>query len=81
MPKIVNKAKKVSKPKIFDKSEIVSSKKYDEYKNRVIRQLKKLFDSKKKNQMDHDDEEYKGIRDLEYLMEEISENDEDYYKT
>ena len=31
--------------------------------------------------MDHDDEEYKGIRDLEYLMEEISENDEDYYKT
>ena len=79
MPKIVNKAKKVNKPKIVDKSEIVSNKKY-KYKNRGIRQLKKLFDSKKKNYMDHDDEEHKGIRDLEYLMEEIREDNEDYYK-
>ena len=30
--------------------------------------------------MDYDDEEYRGIRDLEYLMEEISEDNEDYYK-
>ena len=80
MSKLVNKVKKVSKPKIVDKSEIVSNKKYDEYKNRVIRQLKKFFDSKKNNYMDYDDEEYKGIRNLEYLMEEISENGEDYYK-
>ena len=29
---------------------------------------------------DDDDEEYKGISDLEYLVEEIHENDEDYYK-
>ena len=29
---------------------------------------------------DDDDEEYKGISDLEYLLEEIHENDEDYYK-
>ena len=79
MPKIVNKAKKVNKPKIVDKSEMVSNKKY-KYKNRGIRQLKKLFDSKKKNYMDYDDEEHKGIRDLEYLMEEISEDNEDYYK-
>ena len=80
MLKLVNEVKKVSKPKIADKSEIVSNKKYDEYKNRVIRKLKKFFDSKKKNYMDYDDEEYKEIRDLEYLMEEISEDGEDYYK-
>ena len=30
--------------------------------------------------MDYDDEEYRGIRDLEYLMEEISDDNEDYYK-
>ena len=56
MPKIVAKPKKVSKPKIVDKSEIVikhvdTKKKcqnYDEYKNPVIRQLKHLFDSKRK---------------------------------
>ena len=51
LPKIVTKPKKVSKPKIVDKSEIVIEKKYqnyDEYKSRVIRQLKHLFDSKKK---------------------------------
>ena len=53
--KIATKPKKVSKPKIVDKSEIVTQKKhqnYDEYKNRVIKQLKKhlkkLFDAKKK---------------------------------
>ena len=80
MPKIVNKAKKVSKPKIVDKSEIVSNKKYDKYKNRIIKQLKKFIDSKKKNYMDYDDEEYRGIRDSEYLMEEINEDNEDYFK-
>ena len=79
-PKIVTKPKKVNKPKIIDKSEVVSKTKYDEYKKRVIRQLKKLFDSKKKNYMDYDDEEYRGIRDSEYLLGEISEDDDDYYK-
>ena len=78
--KIVTKPKKVNKPKIIDKSEVVSKTKYDEYKKRVIRQLKKLFDSKKKNYMDYDDEEYRGIRDLEYLLGEISEDDDDDYK-
>ena len=42
--KIATKPKKVSKPKIVDKSEIVTKKKhqnYDEYKKRVIKQLKK----------------------------------------
>ena len=53
---------------------------YDEYKNRVIKQLKHLFDSKKKEYIDYDDEEYKRIRDLEYLLEEVSENDEVYYR-
>ena len=50
MPKIVTKPNKVSKPKIVDKLEIVKKnyQNYDEYKNRVIRQLKHLFDSKKK---------------------------------
>ena len=47
-PEIVSKLKKASKPKIVDKSEIVIEKKYDEYKKRVIKQLKKLFDTKKK---------------------------------
>ena len=53
--KIATKPKKVSKPKIVGKSEIVAPKKhqnYDEYKNHVIKQLKKhlkkLFDAKKK---------------------------------
>ena len=48
MPKIVTKPNKVSKPKIVDKLEIVKKnyQNYDEYKNRVIRQLKHLFDSK-----------------------------------
>ena len=52
--KIATKPKKVSKPKIVDKPKIVVEKNpnYDEYKNRVIKQLKKhfkkLFDAKKK---------------------------------
>ena len=29
---------------------------------------------------DEEEEEYKGIKDFEYLLEEINENDEDYYK-
>ena len=48
MPKIVSKLKKASKPKIVGKSEIVIEKKWNEYKKRVIKRLKKLFDSKKK---------------------------------
>ena len=42
--KIASKVKQVGKPKIVDKSEIVVKKKYpnyDEYKNRVIKHLKK----------------------------------------
>ena len=37
---------------------------------------------KKSGYLDDDDEEeeYKGISDLKYLLEEINENDEDYYK-
>ena len=68
IPKLVTKPKKVSKPKIIGKSEIVieKNKNYDEYENCVIRQLKHLFDSKKSKHIDYDDEEYKGIRDLEY---------------
>ena len=52
--KIATKPKKVSKPKIVDKPKIVVEKNpnYDEYKNCVIKQLKKhlkkLFDAKKK---------------------------------
>ena len=30
--------------------------------------------------MDYDDEEYRGIRDLEHLFGEVNEDDEDYYK-
>ena len=40
--------------------------------------FKKLFDVKKSKYLDDDDVEYKGIRDLEHLFEEINEND--YYK-
>ena len=65
MPKIVTK---VTKPKIVDRPEIVN-KKYEEYKKRVTKQLKKLFDIKKSGYLDDDDKEYKGIRDLEYLLE------------
>ena len=39
-----------------------------------------MFDLKKSGYLDDDDEECKGIKDLEYLLEEIKENDEDYYK-
>ena len=41
MPKIAIKPKNVSKPKIVEKLEIVKKnhRNYDEYKNRVIRQL------------------------------------------
>ena len=39
-----------------------------------------MFDSKKKKYIDYDDEEYKGIRDLEYLLEEVSKDNEGYYK-
>ena len=38
-----------------------------------------MFDTKSWY-LDDDDKEYKGIRDLEYMFEEVSENDEDYYK-
>ena len=75
-PKIASKPKIVSKPKTF----VEKNQNYDKYKNWVIRQLKHLFDSKKKEYIDYDEEEYRGIRDLEYLMEEVNENDEDYYK-
>ena len=76
---IATKPKIATKPEIVDRPEIVN-KKYEEYKKRVIKQLKKLFDTKKSGYLDDDDEKYKGIRDLEYMFEEVSENDEDYYK-
>ena len=83
MAKIVTKPKKVIKPNIFDKSKIVkkNDQNYDEYKNRIIRQVKHLFDSKKKKYIDYDDEEYRGMRDLKYLLEEVNEDDDDYYKS
>ena len=79
-PKIaIEKPKVVTASKIATKPKIVIEKKpnYDELKNRVMKQLKKhlkkLSDAKKR----YLDEEYKGIRDLEHLFEEINENDED----
>ena len=82
-PKVVTSSKKVkSKPKIVNQSEIVTEKKYpnyNEYKNRVIKQLKRRFNTKKSGCLDDDDEEHKGIRDLEYLLEDVNENEEDYY--
>ena len=83
MAKIVTKPKKVIKPKIFDKSKIVkkNDQNYDDYKNRIIRQVKHLFDSKKKKYIDYDDEEYRGMRDLKYLLEEVNEDDDYYYKS
>ena len=82
--------KKVSKPKKVDKAEIFIDKypNYGEFKNRVIKQLKKYFkklrDAKKSKYLDDDDVEYKGISDLELLFEEIDENEEidknNYYK-
>ena len=82
-PKIATKLKKVSKPKIIDKSEIVNEQK-NEQKKRAIKQLKKqlkkLFDTEKSEYLNDDDKEYKGTRDLKYVFEEVSENDDDYYK-
>ena len=47
----------------------------------MIKQLKHLFDTKNSGYLDDDDdEESKGIRDLEYLLEDVGEEDEDYYK-
>ena len=90
-PKIATKPKITTKPKIVDKPEIATKpkiatkrknvyKNYDKYKNRVIKQLKHEFGTKKSGYIDDDDKEYKGIRDLEYMFEGVSENDEDYYK-
>ena len=65
-----------SKLKKVSKSEIVNEKKYPnygEYKNRVIKQLKHWFDSKKSGYL-HDDEEYKGIRDEDYYKPERVKN-------
>ena len=40
-----------------------------------------MFDTKSGYLDDDDDnKEYKGKRDLEYMFEEVSENDKDYYK-
>ena len=39
-----------------------------------------MFDSKKNEYIDYDDEECRGIRDLECLLEDVNEEDEDYYK-
>ena len=65
-PQIVTSSKEVDKPKIV----IEKNPNYDELKNRVIKQLKKhlkkLSDAKKSRYLD---EEYEGIRDLEYLFE------------
>ena len=74
--KIAPKPKIISKPKIL----IEKNQNYDKYKKGVIRQLKRLFDSIKREYIDYDDEEYRGIRDLEYLLEDVNEEDEDYYK-
>ena len=77
---IVTKPKKVSKPKIV----VEKNPNYDEYKKRVTKQLKKhlkkLFDAKKSGYLDDDDKECKGIRYLEYMFEDVNENDGDYYK-
>ena len=42
-----------------------------------------MSDSEKSGYLDDDDDdddEYKGISDLEYLLEEINENDDDEHK-
>ena len=41
-----------------------------------------MLDAKKSGYLDDDDddEECKGIRDLEYLLEDVNEEDKDYYK-
>ena len=48
MPRIVTKPEVVIKPKKVNKPELVNKKRYDEYNKRVTRQLKSLFDSKKR---------------------------------
>ena len=88
LSKIATKPKKVIKPKKVNKAEIVIKKNpnYGDFRNRVIKQLKKCFkklhDAKKSNYLDDDDDdddaEYKGITDLELLFEDIDDND--YYK-
>ena len=51
MSKIVTKPKKVTKPRKLDKPKTVKNyQRYNEYKKRVTRQLKSLFESKKKLQ-------------------------------
>ena len=83
-PKVITLSKIATKPKKVGKAAIVIEKnpKYGEFKNRVIKQIKKYFkklrDAKKSKYLDDDDVEYKGITDLELLFEEIDEND--YYK-
>ena len=37
-----------------------------------------MFESKKKNYRDYDDEEYRGIINLKHLFGEVNEDDEDY---
>ena len=84
LSKIATKPRKVIKPKKVNKAEIVIKKNpnYGDFRNRVIKQLKKYFkklhDAKKSKYLDDDDVEYKGISDLELLFEEIDEND--YYR-
>ena len=86
LSKTATKPRKVIKPKKVNKAEIVIKKNpnYGDFRNRVIKQLKKYFkklhDAKKSNYLDDDDDdaEYKGITDLELLFEDIDDND--YYK-
>ena len=40
-----------------------------------------MFEAEKSKYLDDDDYEYKGIKDLEHLFEEINENEDDYYKS
>ena len=85
-PNIVTPIKIATKTKIATKPNVITSKiaieksiNYNKYKNRVIKQLKKhfkkLIDVKKSKYLDYDDDEYKGIKDLEHLFEEINEDD------
>ena len=39
-----------------------------------------MFGSEEKGHIDYDDGKYRGISDLEYLLENVDENDKDYYK-
>ena len=49
------------------------------YNKTAKKHFKKLIDAEKSKYLD-DDEEIKGIKDLEHLFDEINENDNDYYK-